>query len=141
MAITLLRTTDNTTFHLPDGLAWVDELSWSPAIINSTYTLSGALVVESSQRASGRPVTLEGGQDWAWMRRDDLLALRAAVTDTTDKFTLTLHDGRAFLVVPLNDSSASVSATPLPRVKTSGVADPDGDSWYTLQTLRFIIVA
>ena len=54
---------------LPDDLLWSDEHAWSPAVTSVSYLLTGALLVQSATRQAGRPITLVGLVDMAWVTR------------------------------------------------------------------------
>ena len=82
---------------IPDDLAWRDEWQWTPYAEQATQSLNGSLIVERSPPASaGRPVTLEGAGDRAWVDRTTLEALRGLLTQTS--MTLDLWDGRQLTV-------------------------------------------
>jgi hypothetical protein len=141
MAITLKRTSDNLVFDLPDNLIWADEFGWNKSIFTKAYTFHGQLIIEASERQNGRPITLVGGLEWAWMRRGQLEQLQIALTEVTEPFALTLHDGRVFSVVPNNETDGgAVSTEQLPTVKGSGDADPTSNSYYVIKELKFITV-
>ena len=93
---------DGAVLALPDDLLWTDEHAWTPAVASVAYSLTGALVVESATRLAGRPVTLTGAIDMAWVTRSVLTTLYAwagvAPTDTAGRFELTRRDGRVFTV-------------------------------------------
>ena len=83
--------------EIPEDLDWTDEWSWTPYAQSAGYALDGTLIVERSEpAAAGRPVTLQGDTDLAWLQRDTLEALRAKLGDTD--MTLTLWDGRQLQV-------------------------------------------
>ncbi len=98
------------------------------------------MVVEEDTRLAGRPVTLEGGRRWAWMPRSDLQALYAALTVEGARFTLTLHDGRQFEVLPRQDGNGPLQARALPIVGDSGPADPANESRYVIERIRLMEV-
>lgn len=131
MAITLGAVT------LPQGLRWADEFDWSPLAQETTYTLTGSLVVEQTPRAAGRPITLVGGKEFAWMTRTQATALKTLL-DTGAEMTLTLHDARTFTVLPAGEDALQVSA--LPIVRDSGPANPSSGAWYVLDSLKLIEV-
>ncbi|WP_247709250.1 hypothetical protein [Ralstonia solanacearum] len=54
---------------LPDDLLWTDEHAWTPAVAAVSYLLTGAHLVESAARQKGRPITLVGAADMAWVSR------------------------------------------------------------------------
>jgi hypothetical protein len=134
MAITLGSHT------LPDGLRWEDEYDWSALVQRAGYLVTGALLVEQSERQAGRPITLVGGRRWAWMRRAELQSLHSALTAPDATFTLTLHDGRQFTVMPRVDRAGPIVASLLPIVSDSGPADPDDESRYIIERVRLIVV-
>ena len=68
MAITLGAVT------LPQGLVWSDEFDWTPLAQTTEYSLTGALIVEQAEKQAGRPITLVGGIDFAWLTRNDVAA-------------------------------------------------------------------
>lgn len=122
-----------------NGLRWSDEFNWSPVAQSTEYSLTGALLVQEATRQSGRPMTLTGGRQWAWITRAELQALQALLDATTQR-TLTLHDGRQIPVIPRRENDGPLSATPVPVVGDSGPADPSGDTYYAIEAIRFLIV-
>lgn len=131
MAITLGAIT------LPQGCVWADEFDWSPLAQETTYTLTGSLVVEQTTRVAGRPMTLVGGKEFAWLTRAQVTNLKALL-DAGASMTLTLHDNRTFTVLPAGPEALQVSA--LPIVKESGPANPSSGAWYVLEALKLIEV-
>lgn len=131
MAITLGALT------LPQGLRWADEFEWTPLAQATEYSLTGALLVEQATKQAGRPITLVGGKDFAWLTRAQAAALKALL-DTGAAMTLTLHDARTFTVLPANDAPLVIA--PLPRVRDSGFADAGDDDWTVLESLKLIEV-
>lgn len=132
MAITL------STITLPQGLRWSDEFAWSPmAQAEVVYFLTGSPLVEQSLKQAGRPITLIGGKDFAWMTRSEVSTLKTLL-DTGAAMTLTLHDARSFTVIPAADEPLTV--TPLPVVKESGPANPSSSTRYVLESLKLIEV-
>ena len=122
---------------LPQGLRWADEFDWSPFTQATEYSLTGALIIEQAEKQAGRPITLEGGKDFAWLTRTEVAALKALL-DAGEEMTLTLHDNRTFTVLPAGDEPLTVRA--LPVVKDSGPANPSSGARYILETLKLIEV-
>lgn len=122
---------------LPQGCVWSDEFAWSDLAQSTTYTLTGSLVVEQTTRQAGRPITLIGGKDFAWLTRAQVTSLKALL-DAGASMTLTLHDSRTFTVLPAGPDALQVS--PLPIVKDSGPANPSSGAWYVLESLKLIEV-
>ena len=131
MAITL------NNIKLPDGLKFSDEFAWSPLAQANEYSLTGSLLVEQTTRLAGRPITLVGGQQFAWLTRSEVSTLKALL-DTGAELTLTLHDARSFTVLPAAEEPLSV--TPLPIVLDSGPANPSSTTRYILESLKLIEV-
>ena len=111
---------------LPDDLLWSDEHAWTPAVSSVSYLITGALLVQSATRQAGRPITLIGPADMAWVTRTTLETLRswAAVplSDTTGRFALTLTDGRAFTVAFRHQDTA-IEAEPVMGIPARSDAD------------------
>jgi len=92
--------TSSGTITLPDDIPWIDEFAWSPVAQQIDISLGGSLLIEVSTQAAGRPITLAGDKNTAWISVETLDALRAAeVAQGSTPFTLTLADGRTFSVL------------------------------------------
>jgi hypothetical protein len=93
---------DEVALLLPDDLLWTDEHAWSPAVASTSYLITGALLIQSALRQSGRPITLVGAPDMAWVTRAAVEQLRAwaalPVGASSGRFALTFADGRVFAV-------------------------------------------
>ena len=134
MAITLSGVVTGIT--LPQGMIWSDEMDWTPVAMETTYSLTGALIFERTEKQAGRPITLTGGRNFAWISRANLLSLRGLLQQDED-LTLTLHDARSFTVRPAADP---LQAAALPIVLDSGPANPSSGAWYVLESLKLIEV-
>ncbi|WP_333873052.1 hypothetical protein [Methylobacter sp.] len=117
--------------ELPEDLIWSDEFAWNPVQRTKSYTLTGALVLETGVKQAGRPITLVGGADAAWIDRTTLTALQTKLA-TDETMTLTLNDARVFSVV--FESDQPIEATPVIDYST-----PAGTDWYSL-TLKLMQV-
>ena len=82
--------------------------------------------------ASGRPITLVGGDDRAWTNRATVLALMAKAATPGAEMTLTLNDARTYTVMFRHGDGKPVDARPVVAFNT--LAD---DDYYTL-TLRLM---
>ncbi len=129
---------------LCDGLVWRDEQEWSPIDQQTTYTLTGALLVEEATKQAGRPITLAGQSDGsahtAWITRANLALLRAALDTPLAQFTLTLHDGRTFTVIPRRDGNGPLEAELLPVAKSFAPGNPNTGYQYILNAVRLLEV-
>ena len=111
---------------LPDDLLWSDEHAWTPAVSSVSYLITGALLVQSATRQAGRPITLVGPTDMAWVTRATLATLRSwaavALSDTSGRFALTLADGRVFIVAFRHQDTA-IEAEPVLGIPARSDAD------------------
>lgn len=67
MSITL--TNNGTTIPLGDRLDWQDEYDWSATEQATTYSSTGALLVDVATKQAGRPITLVGSETVAMLDR------------------------------------------------------------------------
>ncbi|AAU91182.1 conserved hypothetical protein [Methylococcus capsulatus str. Bath] len=120
---------------LPDDLLWTDEHAWSPAVASTSYLITGALLIQSALRQAGRPITLMGAPDMAWVTRATVEQLRAwaaiPVSAASGRFALTFADGRAFTVAFRHGD------TPIESEPVLGIPARSGGDFYRL-TLRFL---
>lgn len=75
MSITL--TNNGTTIALGDRLDWQDEYDWSAAEQATTYSSTGALLVDVATKQAGRPITLVGSETVAMLDRTTCNTLHA----------------------------------------------------------------
>lgn len=126
---------DGVALLLPDDLLWSDEHAWSPAVASVSYLLTGALLVQSATRRAGRPITLVGAPDMAWVTRTavDTLYGWAAVplSATAGRFELALADARVFTVA-FRHADIAIEAEPVTGFPARAATD-----FYRL-TLRLI---
>jgi hypothetical protein len=83
---------------LPPDLQWQDEFAWVALGMTAKTTLTGAEVVQSGTLQAARPITLQGGTDFAWLDYATIEALRTLASAAGATYTLTLADGRTFTV-------------------------------------------
>jgi len=107
---------DEVELALPDDLLWSDEHSWSPAVASVSYLITGALMVQSALRQAGRPITLGGAIDMAWVQRCVISTLYdwagVPLGESSGRFELTLLDGRVFTVA-FRHAEVPISAEPV----------------------------
>ena len=89
MSITL--TYSGTTAHLSDRLHWADEFDWSPVEQSTSYSTTGALLIDVATRQAGRPITLQGTDTQAWMTRTTMQQLAAWAAIPGAELTLTVR--------------------------------------------------
>lgn len=82
---------------LPDDLEWVDEFDWTPVEDSIDTALSGSLVIQTGTRPKGRPITLSGTDDSAWITRSVLEDVKA-LADSNPASVALDYNGRSFNV-------------------------------------------
>lgn len=125
-------TYDAIDVELPDALDWVDELSWQQVTQSTSYTLTGALLVESAARLTGRRIELAGDEQRAWLDRAALLQLRAWTQIPGARMSLLLR-GDTYHVIWDHEAGA-IEARPIFFYDA-----PEPEDHYVV-TLRFIQV-
>jgi hypothetical protein len=83
---------------LPPDLEWADEFAWVAQGMTAKVTLTGAEIVQSGALQAGRPITLQGGTDFAWLDYATVEALRTLASAAGATYTLTLADARTYQV-------------------------------------------
>lgn len=84
-------TYDGTTVHLSDRLHWADEYDWSPVEQATGYSTTGALLIDLAEKQAGQPITLEGIETQAWLRRDLCDTLKAWAAISGAEFSIVLR--------------------------------------------------
>ncbi|WP_275100151.1 hypothetical protein [Sedimenticola hydrogenitrophicus] len=120
-----------TTLELPGDFDWPDEYTWQSVVQDAGYTLTGALVVETATKQAGRPITLVGADDRAWVTRADLEQLRTWADIPGQELTLTLR-GTSYTVLFRHQDTAIDAVEQILFVE-----DPAAGTYYSL-TLRFM---
>jgi hypothetical protein len=131
-----------STLTLPEGLLWEDEYQWNPVTQAVGYSITGALLVQEAEKLAGRPVTLAGGETWAWLSRVEVATLLALGDGATalSPLTLTFPDGRQMQALPRRDGQggAWVEVHALPQVGDSGPSDPTDTTLYAVDRVRLM---
>jgi hypothetical protein len=117
---------------VPRGMLWADEFDWVPVDRATTYSVTGALIVDVAARLAGRPITLAGEVDAGWLQLGVLRQLHALAGLPDATHTLELADGRTFTVMFAPDTP--IEAKPIGRPELPSAANP----YYA--TLRLIEV-
>lgn len=111
MSITLADGT--TTLPINEDLLWEDENDWHPVEQTAERSITGALIVQASARANGRPITLAPeGEDSAWLTRATVEALRNWAAVPGKVMTLTIR-GVARPVMFRHQDGQAVEAKPV----------------------------
>lgn len=128
MAITLDAIT------LPDDLIWSDEYSWSPVTQTINKSLTGALIVQEAAQAKGRPYTLSGSAESAWIDKATLDLIQAKADTPELVMSLNYHGTVHSVIFLRSGNSSPFDADPIYEL-----ADPQADHLYSF-TIRLIEV-
>lgn len=112
-----------TTVLLPSGLQWQDEFQWSAIEQTSEYSIGGALVIQEGVKQTGRPITLFGGSDGAWITRSQLIELRT-IAEQAGKILILNLWGQVFNVM--------FTRPPIVAEEIMRQADPGDDHFYSV---------
>ena len=119
---------------LPDDLIWSNEYDWSNVTQDVKKTLTGALIIQESTQPKGRPITLSGGVDHAWITKATLDLIKAKI-DTVDlTMTLTIN-GTPYSVQFVRAGNTS----PMQAKSIQDLSNPDATDLYSV-TLNFMEV-
>ena len=133
--MTITLTKDGTTLELPEDLIWSDELTWSAVAQSKERGIWGTLIVDAMARNGGRPITLVGDGDSAWITRGVLRTLSAWARIPGQRFTLELL-GQTFTVIFDHGTDEETRAMGMSAVVE--YSDPEETDYYCSLTLRFI---
>lgn len=78
---------------LADDLLWIDEYKWSGIAQQTDIMQDGAVVVQADAQQTGRPITLQAGDNFGWMDKATTELLRDKARQPGLQMTLTMHDG------------------------------------------------
>lgn len=133
MSITL---TDGThSIELADDTQWVDEFAWQPVLQSADYTLTGAIVVETATLQAGRPITLAGADDRAWIAYGDLQQLQTWASTPGQELTLTLRGSARTVVFDLR------SGSPIQAAQVLNIDNPPAaNAPFVVSALKFFEV-
>lgn len=130
MSITL--TVGATTINLNADLYWADENDWHPVEQTAERTITGAMVVSTSARVAGRPITLQPEDDSSGATSLPILTqLRNWAAVPGQVMELTLR-GVSRSVIFRHHDGAAVEARPWIHY-----SDVQSGDWY-FATIRFM---
>lgn len=118
---------------LPEDLLWSDEYLWSPVKQSVQLSLNGKSIIQEAAQTQGRPVTLEGDQESAWVTKATLEQLRAA--EATPDYDMTLDYHGTSLTVRFS----RVNGNPIEARQIVGFANPQNDDVYSLRLRLFTV--
>ena len=118
-------TIGTTIVDLSNSIMWVDEYNWHPVTRQVNYTLTGALIITTSKKLAGRPITLESSSDAAWLPRSSV-----------DQLKMWADDPAAMLVLKIRGITYSVIFAPDSPLEATPVipfSDPIATDWYQVK--------
>ena len=122
-----------TTIELPPDMFWPDEI-WSGIEAGSDdYSLNGSLHIDPFVKQAGRPITLQGGENFGWVTWQTVLDLVDWAKDPGKEMTITI-DSTSYTVRFDYSKGDPVKATPIFMLNP-----PRPDDLYYI-TLRLIEV-
>lgn len=121
--------------QLPRDLLWEDQFTWSPVVSEVSYSLSGAVIIESALKVAGRPITLVAPESaMGWVTKDvvDILWAWSSVVNRPLLLTLQFpEDVRTFDVV-FRHAEVPMEAKPV-----KGFTEHGAKEWFSI-TLRLM---
>lgn len=133
MSITLTNAID--VLELPRDLIWVDELTWSAVAQKTERGIFGTLIIDAMARNGGRPITLQGDGNSAWISRATLRALCAWAAVPGLRMTLRLL-GEDYIVVFDHGDAETTRAMAMQSVIE--YSDPEDGDYSCSLVLRFL---
>lgn len=118
---------------LPADLIWVDEYLWSPVKQGIALSLNGKQIISETAQTKGRPVTLEGDQESAWVTKATLDELLSAEATPSQDLELDYH-GTSYTVRFLRANGAPIEARQI-----VGFSNPQNDDVYSLKLRLFMV--
>ena len=132
---TITLTNGATALELPDDLLWEDEFTWAQVAQATERGITGALIVDAMARNGGRPITLAGTAETAWISRADMLTLKAWAAIPGQEFALVVR-GVAHNVIfdhGTGDTTTSVAQQPV-----MAFSNMQADDYHSNLRLRFL---
>jgi hypothetical protein len=120
------------TVTLPNDIFWEDEHNWDSVVQQATYTVTGALVVEASQKQAGRPFTLRSRENMSWIPKADHDQIRTWANVPGEQLTLTIRSSQHTVI--FNHSQTSVESEVLGYYR-----DSQEPKWYKM-TIRLLAI-
>lgn len=121
-----------TTVPLSDDFAFPEQYTWAQLQMQKTYSVTGALIVQTGQKQTGRQITLQGSDQHAWVTRADLATLRTLAA-TPGAVLALLFRGVTYSVM-FDHEAGAIDAAPVADFATEEPTD------FFVVTLRFFVV-
>ena len=140
---------DNYNLILPKDLEWSDEFSWHPISHDIKNTLTGGIIIHEYKKTVGRPITLVGQENMAWVKRSDIKILHEMSQETQLRMTLdfvkaTYNQELDTWFLGVVDLSFTVmfnhAEMPLEVESVKRFDNFENNSWFKINAIRFIEV-
>lgn len=113
---------------LDNDMVWEDEYGQAAQKYDVSRALDGTEIIQVSEKPSGIPITLSGGDDFGWQSRATVIALKALEVSNADAtFTLQIY-GNSYTVRFAQESPPAIAFAPVKLFQ------PETDAfefWYT----------
>lgn len=131
----MILTDGSTPIALPDGLAWIDEMSWSPIVQSADHSITGALLVQAGTRQAGRPITLQASEKEGWKgcTRAIVEQIKAWGSIAGKQLSLT-RNGITYAVIFRHHEPDAIQARPLGDLVTISPTHPH------ILTLKLMVI-
>ena len=127
---TITLTDGVATVMLPGALDWTDRF-WSPVSQSVTRGLTGKPIFQAAALVGGRPITLQGSTNRAWVPRSSIDQLQVWAGIPGQVLTLNIA-GQVFSVLLRHNESPALDARPI-----ADLANPP-PTWPHALTLKLI---
>ena len=133
--MTITLTNGGTTLSLPPDLIWADELTWSAVAQSTERGIFGTLIIDAMARNGGRPITLQGDGDSAWIDRGTLRTLGAWAQTPGLRMAL---DVRGEICSVIFDHGPEEETRAIAMSAVIDYSDKQDGDYYCSLVLRFI---
>lgn len=133
--MSIILTNAGVSLELPEDLIWTDELTWSAVAQSKERGLFGTLIIDAMARSGGRPITLQGDGNSAWITHGTLRQLKSWTDVPGLRLQLNVR-GEIFTVVFDHGDEEETRALAMQSV--IDYSDKQAGDYYCSLTLRFI---
>lgn len=133
--LTPLSPQASAAIELPEDLLWTDELTWSRVQQATERGIWGTLIVDVMERHGGRPITLTGSGNSAWILRSTLKHIAELLGIPGQRMLLDIR-GEQFEVIFDHGTDESTKAIAMEDV--IDYSDKEDADFYCSLVLRFL---
>lgn len=135
MSERIILTSGGVAIDLPPDLVWTNEMSWAAVSQATERGITGALIVDVSQRVGGQPIALEGESNSAWIDRATLRFLKGLLSAPGQEMELDLRGEKFSVLFDHGDGEETKALSVTPVVRYADLKDGD---YYCNLVLRFL---